>query len=185
MTARATAAAATKTRIRRAAVELQFDRTFDGLTLEDVARSAETTVRTVLRLFGSKENLVAAALETSRTWGHGSVDPGNVEAAIRGLFDHYEKIGDSVVLRLADEPRVPALTPMLDAGRASHRHWVEEAFAPQLARVAGRERTLLRNALLVATDVYAWKVLRRDMKLALPAAEAVVRRVITSIIKGG
>lgn len=184
MKARAAKAASTRARILRATTDLHFDRTYDDLTLEDVARHAGTTVRTVLRLFGSKEELLVAALDASRTRGHGPVEPGDLDAAIQALFYDYEKIGDSVILRLADEHRVPALRPIMDAGRTAHRHWLETAFALELARVAGRERALLRNALLVATDVYVWKLLRRDMKLARSAAEAIVRRIVTAIVTG-
>jgi hypothetical protein len=41
----------------------------------------------------------------------------------------------------------------------------------------------LFNCLVVATDVYTWKILRRDMKLGRPGAEAVVRQLITSVTK--
>jgi hypothetical protein len=35
--------------------------------------------------------------------------------------------------------------------------------------------------LIVATDVYVWKVLRRDQRLSRPMAEAVVRQMIAAL----
>ena len=37
--------------------------------------------------------------------------------------------------------------------------------------------------LVIMTDVYVWKLLRRDMALTRPAAEAIVGKMIFSIIE--
>ena len=47
-----------------------------------------------------------------------------------------------------------------------------------------RPRTQLLNILIVATDVYVWKLLRATSRSSRPAAEAVVRKMITSVING-
>jgi hypothetical protein len=59
---------------------------------------------------------------------------------------------------------------------------VKAAFAPQLARCDAAARAPLFNALMVATDVYVWKLLRRDQGLDRSAAEAVVRHIIAGIL---
>ena len=56
-------------------------------------------------------------------------------------------------------------------------------FAPQLARVQGGARTQLLNMLVILTDVYVWKLLRRDMALGRPAAEATIRKMITGVLE--
>jgi hypothetical protein len=59
---------------------------------------------------------------------------------------------------------------------------VEEAFAPQLARHTGAAHTEMFHALMVATDVYVWKLLRRDQKLDRGDAEAVMCRLLNGVI---
>ena len=55
---------------------------------------------------------------------------------------------------------------MNSAGRLAHREWVEEVFAGRLPeRTAARSRLI--DVLVVATDVYAWKLLRLDRGLSV------------------
>jgi AcrR family transcriptional regulator len=184
MTARAAKAEATRARIRASAMALYRERAIEDFTLEEVARRAATTVQTVLRAFGSKENLVYAALEEMVAHGMplNPTPPGNVPAAVAAHFDIYEGMGDLVIERLNDERRRPALKAGLDEGRKNHRDGVRLAFAPQLERVSGAERTQLLEMLTVLTDVYVWKLLRRDRKLGRRAAEAIVCRMINGVV---
>jgi AcrR family transcriptional regulator len=185
MTARAAKAEATKARIRASAIELYCGRTIEEFTLDEVARRAETTVQTVLRAFGSKDELVYAALDEMATRGVflKPVRPGDIKAAVSAFFDIYEPIGDLVMQRLNEERRRPALKPSLDRGRQSHRDGVKIVFATQLGKLQGAARAQLLSMLIVITDVYVWKLLRRDMALSRLAAETVVRRMITGVIE--
>ena len=183
MIARTAKAEATRERIRSSAIELYCGRAIEDFTLEEVAGRAGTTVQTVLRAFGSKGNLLFAALSELAASGAGlkATPPGDVRAAVAALFDVYEAMGDFVIQRLNDEQRHPELKPLLDQGRENHRDWVKTAFAPQLLRRQAGERAQLLEALDAATDVYVWKLLRRDRGLSRPAAEAVVRRLIIGV----
>lgn len=180
MTARAAKAEATRERIRTAAAHLYMDRPIEDFTLEDVARRAGTTVQTVLRAFGSKEELVLAALTALAQSGTPlkPTAPGDAAAAVRAHFDIYETVGDFVIARLGDERRIPALKPALEEGRAGHREWVAKAFAPQV-----RENPELFEMLSVLTDVYVWKLLRRDRGLDRAAAERIVCNMINAVLK--
>jgi len=51
---------------------------------------------------------------------------------------------------------MPAVHRAMDIGRRGHREWLQRIFAAP-ERLA---------ELLVVTDVYAWKLLRRDQRLA-------------------
>ena len=181
---RAARAEETRARIRSAAMALYRDHAIDDFTLEEVARRAETTVQTVLRAFGSKENLVYAGVEALVAEGVPlkPTPPGDVAAAVAAHFDLYENIGDLVIERLNDERRRPGLKALLDAGRKNHRDAVRAAFAPRLERLAGAERSQLMEMLLVLTDVYVWKLLRRDRKLSRRASEAIVRGMIEAVL---
>ena len=182
MRARAEAAAATQSRILATARDLLFRHAFDAITVARVADDARTTVRTVLRLFGSKEELLAQALHTLGELGHAPIVPGDCASLVHGMYDFYEKVGDAVIRWLADEPRLPAMRKHLEIGRRHLRAWTGAAFAAELARREGPHRRRLHDALIVACDVYAWKLLRRDLGLSRPAAEATTVHLIRGIL---
>jgi len=78
---------------------------------------------------------------------------------------------------LAQEDQVPAFREATAAGRRLHRRWVERTFAPWLrGRPASRGRTL--PPLVAITDVYLWKLLRRDQRLSRPATERVLLELV-------
>ena len=185
MAARAAKAEATKARIRVSAVELYCQRPIEDFTLEEVADRAGVAVRTVLRAYPSKDELVYAALDEMAAGGVylKPTPPGDIKAGVSAFFDIYETVGDLVLQRLSDERRRPALKPSLDQGRENHRDGVKVIFAPQLEQRRGAARAELFNMLVVMTDVNVWKLLRRDMALTRPAAEAIVGKMIFSIIE--
>ena len=135
MTARARAAAATGERILSTATEVFLGRPYEQVSLDDVAREAGVTVQTVLRRFGSKEGLVAAAAEVGmeRVRAERAGAPiGDLAGAVRNLVDHYEEWGARVLRMLGQEENVPPVRKVTDAGRQLHRAWVERTFAPWL-----------------------------------------------------
>ncbi|MFN8040082.1 MAG: TetR/AcrR family transcriptional regulator [Acidimicrobiales bacterium] len=176
---RAERAAATRQRILDAARELVTDRTRD-FTLEQVASAAGVSVQTVLRGFGNREQLIVEAIGTFRdSVAPVAIEPfASVEAAVTALFDDYEEIGDRVIRLLAEEHRVAGFADVAERGREMHRRWVQAGFAPQLARRRGRVRSEVETAVVAATDVYVWHLLRRDLGLDRPAAEATVARLV-------
>lgn len=186
MVNRAAQAEATRERVREAAVGLYTERSLDGFTLDEVARRAEVTVQTVLRVFKTKDKLLLAALHALATHG-GTMKtpdlPGDVASAVTVIFDLYEVVGNIIIQQLGDEHRLPGLKADMDIGRRSHTDWVNAAFAPQLARHDGGVRAQIFNALMVATDVYVWKLLRCDQKLNRSAAEGVIKHIIAGIIR--
>jgi AcrR family transcriptional regulator len=185
MTARAAKAAATRKRIRVAAVELYCARPVEEFILEEVAQRAGTTVQTILRTFGSKDELIYAALDEMAAGGTflKPAQPGDIKAAVTAFFDIYEGVGDFVMQRLNEERRRPGLKPSLDQGREHHRDGVKAVFAPQLERLHGPARSQLLTALIVLTDIYVWKLLRRDMALSRSAAETIIRKMIIGTVE--
>jgi hypothetical protein len=71
----------------------------------------------------------------------------------------------------------------LEIGRQHLRAWVAEAFAPTLRRREAETRKEVHDALIIAFDIYTWKLLRRDFGLSRRAAQARLRRIVTSIIR--
>ena len=163
--ARAESAAATGERILDAAVEVFWEGPSDHVSLDEVARRAGVTVQTVIRRFGNRDGLFAAAaareMEKVRE-RRDEAEAGDVPGAVRVLLDHYERLGDRVMRLLAEEERSPGLRDVIEGGRALHREWCARVFAPALEGAPRR-----RLAQLVAIcDVYTWKLLRRDAGLS-------------------
>lgn len=183
MSARAEAAAGTRERILESARQLLVTHSFEEMTVELIAAGADTTARTVLRAFESKEELFAQALHSLGEFGQAPITPGDLDALVRSTYDFYEKVGDTVIRWLADEPRIPAMREHLNIGRRHLRTWVAEAFAPTLRGLQGSTRKELHDALIVAFDVYGWKLLRRDFGLSRRGAEATTLRIVRGLIE--
>jgi AcrR family transcriptional regulator len=187
MTARADAALATAERIVDAAIEVFWERPTRQISLEEVSRRAGVTKQTVLRRFGSKDGLLAAAVERALAGVRAERDEvaaGDVARAVRVLVDHYERTGDGVLRMLAEEVGNPGLREIADRGRSYHAAWCERVFAPVLEGLpgAGRERRLA--ALIAICDVYTWKLLRRDRGLGRAQTELALRELLESMNGG-
>ena len=184
MTARAETVARTRLRILDATMALAETRLVSQISLDDIAGAAGVSVQTLLRHFGSRAGLVdAARAHALRVVAEERRTPvGDVDAAVRVVLQHYEQRGDAVLLMLAQEHADAATREVTDAGRAFHRSWVEEVFAPLLpAGPAAHEEAV--DLLVVATDVYTWKLLRRDRRLGVAATEQRVRALVRACLK--
>jgi AcrR family transcriptional regulator len=184
MVARAAATAALRERIVDSTQRLFEELASDRFSLEDVAAGAGTTVQTVLRHFGSKDELLQATMDRgmNRIREQRMQAPvGDVPGAVRNLVEHYEDRGDMVIRWLAEEERHPFMHEVLDHGRDFHHKWVAQTFAPQLERVAGAARRRRLAQLVAITDVYVWKLLRRDMQLSRRQTEAAIIELIDGL----
>ena len=101
---------------------------------------------------------------------------------MRAVVDHYERRGDGVLLLLAQEGTEAFAANVTSTGRSLHRRWVDECFEPLLPSGAGRAVAV--DLLVVATDVYTWKLLRRDRRLSVQSTrtrmETLVRAVLSA-----
>lgn len=176
---RAERAAATKARILEAA-QLLFADPAAELTLDRIAAEAGVSAQTVLRAYGSKEDLVLAVIGTIRETVQPVIasPPRTLVEAVARLYDDYEQIGDRVVRMLAEEHRLPGFAAVAAEGRARHREWVATACKPWLTGVRGRERQDRIIAAVAATDVYLWQLLRRDLGHSRADAEATTVRLL-------
>jgi len=187
MQARAEAAAATGERILDAAIAVFWQRPVHDIPLEEVARRAGVSLQTVIRRFGSKDGLFAAAAgrETQRVRRQrGAAPAGDVQEAVRNLLDHYEELGVPVLRLLAQEDRSPALRALADRGRAEHAAWCQRVFAPALAGLGGAERARRLAQLIAVTDVPTWKLLRRDRHLSRHQTELALIELLQPLTGG-
>ena len=184
MGARADKTAATRDAITAAWLALFAERAYGEITLDLVAERAGVTVQTVIRHFGSKEGLNAAVIETvaeDETARRMAMPAGTVAEAVGGVVAHYERLGDVVLRVLAQEDGLPALKAAADLGRQVHRDWVTQTFADALASPDRRRR---RAQLVALTDIYVWKLLRRDQGLSRRQTELAMTEMVTALLEG-
>lgn len=176
----------THQRILQAGAALVWEKASTEITLDDVATHSGVTVQTILRHFGTRDGLLAAVEEYLRgeIVAERETPAGDVPQAVKVIFDHYERRGDVILRLLGQEFWDERIRAGMDLGRRTHREWVEHVFAPQLAAYPAIEREELTDLLVVATDLYTWKLLRRDRPLDREQAERRVERLIAAILAG-
>jgi AcrR family transcriptional regulator len=191
MTTRAAAAQATRERIIETALAAFTSEWYDDVTLREIAAAADVAQQTVVNHFGSKEILFGAAVERFSEGieaARATAAAGDIPAAIETLVDDYEETGDAIVRMLALEERIDVLRPALERGRREHEQWVARVFASALNRMRGLDRRRRIAELVVATDVYTWKLLRRDRGLTRKQTSLALREMVEALhtdTKGG
>jgi AcrR family transcriptional regulator len=181
MVARARAAAETRQRLLAAAWRQFAERPFEEVRLGDIAVEASVSVQTLHAHFGTKEALFVEAWSWRMAPEGARRDAAplhDVGAAVGVLYDSYELDGDAVLRLYAQEERIAAVHEMLDDGRRWHRGWVERTFGALVEGVRRDERERRIVAMVVATDLLVWKLLRREMGLGREAAERVVTDMV-------
>jgi AcrR family transcriptional regulator len=185
MTQRAASAAETRERIADATTELVRRRWYDEITLKDIAEAAGVSLQTVVNHFGTKEAVFAATLERPIPAAMATrldAVPDDVEGAVGLLVADYEFAGDGIVRVLALEERFPSLRPALERGRNVQRRWLADTFPAALAGLAGKARERRIDLLACATDVYTWKLLRRDRGLGQTETTAAIRELVEAVV---
>jgi AcrR family transcriptional regulator len=185
MQARADSAAATGERILDAADAVFDQGSIDDFTLSAVAEGAGVTVQTILRRFGTRKGLLIATLgRTALRMGRDREAPaGDLPAAIDNLIDHYDQYGDRILRLLAAEESNRALQMMVDSGRTYHRRWCEKVFRPAMVGLRGASRDRRIAQLVAITDVYTWKILRRDRGLSGQQAKLAMAELIEPLME--
>lgn len=180
MGARAEAVAQTRSRIVEALFELASRRTLADISLDEVAGGAGVSVQTILRHFESRAGLIAATLEhaLAAVTQERHAPVGEVDTAVAVIVRHYEKRGRTSLLLLAQESSDPQVGELTRRGRALHRAWVNEVFAP----FAGPADPLI-DLLVVAMDVYTWKLLRIDCGYSRTHTQQLMHRLVTSLLE--
>jgi AcrR family transcriptional regulator len=185
MSARAEAAERTAEAILLAAVDLWREMLLDDITLNAIAERAGTSLQSVIRHFGSKEGVFAACIERDPAGIRRARDrapAGDVETAVDALLQHYERDGPAVLRTLAIENRLDAARAVAEAGRRDHRAWCARVFEPYLSPAASDGREARLDAFVAATDLYLWRLLRRDLGRSLSDTRNVMLTLVAGLI---
>lgn len=183
MSRRSAQAEQTSDRIVTATETLVAGGPLSEVTLAAIAEKSGVTVQTVLRRMGSREGCIAAvatrvAARIAQQRGH--TEPGDVPAAITELIAHYEAEGRLVLNLLAQEQGSDATAASAVAqGRAFHRAWVERCFGPSLPEL--NEESI--DALVAATDIYVWKLIRLDLGRSRAQTQSVIVRLTSAALE--
>jgi AcrR family transcriptional regulator len=183
-TVRAQSASATGRRIVEVFLRRLGEQWYDEIRLEQVAADAGVTVQTVVRRFGGKAGLLAEAVRSMvrDAKKRRATPPGDPERLARNLVADYERTGDNILRLLALEPRHAVLHEHLTEARTRHRDWVAKAFAEDLKPLDAGMRQSALDTLVVATDVYTWKLLRRDLGRSVAMTRDAITGMIRSIL---
>ncbi len=188
MTARAQATAATGERLLAAAWRHFATRPYEEVLLREIAAAAQVTPQTLHARYGSKEELFTAAYAwfgRREMAERPAIPTADVVVTITQLYDRYETHGSAILRMLSQEERIPTVHQMTEAGRAYHHHWAQTTFAPLLRGLRGHARERRLTAIVIATDLLVWKLLRLDMKLQRQQAERVVVEMIQGSSQAG
>jgi AcrR family transcriptional regulator len=184
MRARADAVEATRERIARVALTRFLADPYDDVTIASVAAGAGVSHQTVLNHFDSKEGLFLAAADifsADIADLHDRRRPIDARSAVALLVDRYEETGDGNARLASVQDRIEAVGVALDSGRAHHQAWLEDVFGERLPRAPAERRRAL-HALYTATDVFSWKLLRRDLGLSRRATQQVITDMVEALL---
>jgi AcrR family transcriptional regulator len=176
-------AAQTRDNIINATERLLTNKLLYEIDLKAIAQEAGTTVQTVLRHMESRDGcllavvkVVSARIEAQRS----NSDYNSIEAIIADLIEHYESEGKLILNFLAQEQKGDSfVSNIIKEGRAYHRNWVKRCFANYLHSHTDSEI----DALVLATDIYSWKLLRLDIGRRRNESQTIITNMVMKILE--
>lgn len=155
---------------------------FGEVTLQGVADEAGVSLKTVVRHFGSKEELLRQAMDEARGVEEDSrsVPVGDLEEVCRALAERYELMAEQIY-RMGDvELTYQWLADWVQMARTSHLNWLAEAFDPWLP-TEGPEREDRLMCLFSATEIRSWWAIRQRFGYSPERARAVMLRQLGAL----
>lgn len=185
MTVRADQMARNERNILAAMVDLWLTAPIQEITLEHVAEKAGVTVRTILRKYGSKEGLMEACIKSDAVQVARTLhvpEPGNIPEILEILLNEYELMGPAVIRTIAMEEQFPFARKLLERGRFEHRRWCAEVFRPFLLGPHSEAYEIKLAAFIAATEIYLWKLLRKDLGQSREQTQRVFRMLLDGLV---
>lgn len=181
MTNRAATAAQTADNILTATKELLGEKAFGDVTLADIAARSGVTVQTVLRRFGDKDSVFAAAVAHFADEVHkqrGDAVPNHLDDIVANLMQHYEDWGRMMLKLLGEQATAPAIADAIAMGKHYHRDWCETVFPDALTGLEKPDRTRRLAELVAICDLRTWELLRIDSCLGRAETAAALREML-------
>lgn len=182
---RSAAAARTGERILDVTAGLWLKVPLAELTLERVATESGVTIRTILRKFCSRDGLLEASMQhyASAHMGQRELDVGgDIRKALTILLDEYEVMGDAVFRTIQIQDDLAVAKKILEAGRRKHREWCARVFQPYLPDATSPNYESCLLTFISATEVYLWKLMRRDMKMSYSQTHRVFLTTVEALV---
>lgn len=182
-TVRAEKARHTRKAILEAANRAFSDRPYDMVALRAIAEDAEVSLQTVMRLFESKEKLLATAATEAIERLFDARTPvtriEDVELRIREAIKPYDSFARLTVILFTMAERFEQLQPIAAHGKQQQYAWIEHVFRFHLPADPLRRKQCL-TLLFTALSVYTWHSLRTEIGLSVEAArEAMIETAMT------
>ncbi|ORW83952.1 hypothetical protein AWC26_00595 [Mycobacterium shimoidei] len=181
MTNRAIAAAQTADNILGATKDLVAEKPFREITLADIAARSGVTVQTILRRFGDKDSVFAAAVTRFTAEVHeqrGHAVPNNVADIVANLVQHYEDWGRLMLHLLSEQHTAPAVADTIAAAKRYHRDWCQAMFPDALDGLKEPNRSRRLAELVAICDLRTWELLRIDFGLSRAETAAALREML-------
>ena len=141
-----------------------------------------SSVQTVIRRFGGNYWRRSSSELADGIPSRRGTAPGDIAAFVHALIEDYEITGDLSLRMLAQEDRHPVLRRFTDRGRQIHRDLVAGIFAPWLDGQPAETARRRLDGLVVALDVYVWKLIRRDLRRSIPELQALMERLAAAVL---
>lgn len=186
MDTRSKSSAQTEANILKALGTIWLQQPMHSITLEKIAEEAGTTVRTILRKFGSRDGLIEATIDHDVAGIKSIKDEaraGDIKHAASILMKEYEATGLAGIRSLAIEHELPAMAKVLKYARQLHKAWCERVFQPYLPKTKGKNYDIMVGVFYAATDINTWKLLRIDLEYSKEETEKIFYKTLQAITK--
>ncbi|MFB6340195.1 TetR/AcrR family transcriptional regulator [Saccharicrinis sp. FJH62] len=184
-TRRAKEAGNTKNKIIKTVGLLWTKHSLKDITLEMIAKESGVTIRTILRKFGSKEMLLEECVSLDAPdimHGRETVIVGDVDQTLQTLLSNYESMGEAAVRTINLEPELDIARKIGEEGRKKHREWCARMFAPYLPKPDTSHYETDLTAFIACTEIYLWKLMRKDLKMGEEQTLAVFKKMVEGLI---
>jgi AcrR family transcriptional regulator len=185
MTNRAIAAAQTADNILCATKDLFIAKPIADVTLSDIAARSGVTVQTILRRFGDKDSVFAAAVDHFAAEVYqqrGRAVPNNPDDIVANLVQHYEEWGRLMLKMIGEQATTPAVEDTVAAAKRYHRHWCQAMFPDALATPEGPDRSRRLAQLTTICDLRTWELLRIESRLSRKQTATALRELLAPLM---
>jgi hypothetical protein len=91
-------------------------------------------------------------------------------------------MGDAAIRTINLEPELEIARKIGAKGRALHRDWCIQMFTPYLPDKQSDDYEIQLNSFIAATEIYLWKLLRKDLMLSKEKTFSIFKNLIEGLI---